>query len=249
MTTTNEVATLSVNNTSVYASGDYLFPQVMSEAMGLDWEGQKQRIERSAWSEGWTCVMQVQVPGDNQARPRFAMHHWIVPMWIAGIEASRVNPDARPSVEAWQREIAEVLAEHYYPTQQAPEVKPPVQRFGHAYPDAAEIRGLIDLGAYEIPTKYGPIKFDTHAPTYAAVLVRGMVEQALAELTGKDKADLVGALNHVAKDKAEMTALTNQVARYARAMGIVLAPPPPPSTQPVYGDSFTDPDPKDKGYS
>jgi hypothetical protein len=116
MTTSTAVATLTVNRTPVYAAGNYLFPQAMAETIGLDWEGQKQRIERSAWSKGRTCVMQVQLPGDSQSRPRFAMHHTIVPMWVAGIDASRVNPDVKPAVEAWQCEIAEVLAEHYYST-------------------------------------------------------------------------------------------------------------------------------------
>lgn len=111
-----ELATLTVHGTEVHALGDYLFPQSMAEVMGLDWEGQRQRITESAWSEGMTCRKQVILPTDTKgATWRFAMHHRIVPMWIAGINARRVRPEVRPVVEAWQREIAEVLAEHYYP--------------------------------------------------------------------------------------------------------------------------------------
>lgn len=119
MTSSTEIAVLAVNNTDVYAQGEYLFPQMMAEEMGLDWNAQRQRIERSPWSEGQTCVTHVQVPGETQSHARFAMHQKIVPMWVASIDVSRVREAVRPVVEAWQKEIAEVLAEHYYPTKKS----------------------------------------------------------------------------------------------------------------------------------
>lgn len=218
-----QLATLTVNHTPVYAQDDYLFPQAMTEAMGLSWEGQRQRIDRSAWSEGWTSVIQVQVPGDIQSRERFAMHQRIVPMWIASIDTSRVNPDARPTVEAWQKEIAEVLAEHYYPTKPKQVVKTPA-RYRNGLPSDKFIKDMRQLGAVEVPTKYGAIVFsDT---VYAATsLVKGIVDDQFAT---KEQ--------HIQKAVEETRANRDACANSALRVQGIIPPAPPAVSVPFEGE-------------
>lgn len=181
-----EVAILQVNNTEVYAQGDYLFPQAMAEAMGLDWNAQRQRIERSSWSEGWTCTAHVQVPGDTQARSRFAMHQRYVPMWIAGIDTRHMNPDVKPVVEAWQREIAEVLAEHYYPTKndgrfKAGNTSGTNARYRNGLPTDDFLVKAQAMGLRKVPSKYGDFEFDSSAVQFAVSLVRGVIKADFIE--------------------------------------------------------------------
>lgn len=89
------------------------------DALGIDTEGQRQRLVRSPWA--WTCVMQVQLAGDAQGRRVFAVDLDSLPMWLATIDASRVSPDAAPKLIRYQREAARVLREHFFgPARPAP---------------------------------------------------------------------------------------------------------------------------------
>lgn len=102
---------------SVYTNdqGTWVFPGQISASMGINAEAQRQNIERQPWSEGWTSVTQVQLPGDAQARPHFALHERRLPMWIATITASRIqDPAVREQVEYWQNHFADVLYEYLY---------------------------------------------------------------------------------------------------------------------------------------
>lgn len=81
--------------------------------MGIDVHGQQQLLGRKAWSEGWTCVIHAQLPGDTQSRDHFMLHQRRVPMWIANIDTSRMkDPAVRATVETWQNEFADVLADY-----------------------------------------------------------------------------------------------------------------------------------------
>ncbi|MGW1250122.1 phage antirepressor KilAC domain-containing protein [Streptomyces sp. NPDC002535] len=79
----------------------------------LDTNGQRQGIERKAWSRGRTCVTHVRLPGDTQARPHFLIHERIVPMWLANITSSRISaPEIRQNIEVAQVELADALHEY-----------------------------------------------------------------------------------------------------------------------------------------
>lgn len=79
----------------------------------LDPEAQRQAILRKSWSEGRTCITQVQLPGDVQARPHFLVHERIVPMWLANITASRISdPGKRQDIERAQVELADALHDY-----------------------------------------------------------------------------------------------------------------------------------------
>lgn len=92
--------------------GRWVHVHRLSTGMGVDAEAQRMSILRNAWSEGWTFVTKVQVPGDNQRRSHFWLHEKRVPMWLATVTASRIaDENTRRRIEQTQREFADVLAE------------------------------------------------------------------------------------------------------------------------------------------
>src|SRR5579864_1802961 len=95
------------------AAGSWAILGQLCRNLTLDANGQRQTIERKAWSNGRTCVTHVQLPGDTQARPYFLIHERIVPMWLANITSSRIeDPGIRENIERAQVELADALHEY-----------------------------------------------------------------------------------------------------------------------------------------
>lgn len=94
-------------------AGNWAVLGQLCQNLTLDPEAQRQALLRKSWSEGRTCVTQVQLPEDTQARPQFLIHERIVPMWLANITASRIaDPEKRSAVERAQVELADALHEY-----------------------------------------------------------------------------------------------------------------------------------------
>lgn len=109
-----ELATINYKGTDIYVQGEYVAVRQMAEAMGLDWEGQRQLIERNHWSEGHTFKAQVCLPGAQQAYNILFMHRRRVPMWVANISTGHIQDEkVKQTVIRWQNEIADVLADYY----------------------------------------------------------------------------------------------------------------------------------------
>jgi len=80
------------------------------EALGLNGNAQKQRLERASWAQGRTCMMHVQADGDDRPRPVFCLSVDRVAMWLATIDASRIkDQDIRAKIAKYQNEAADVL--------------------------------------------------------------------------------------------------------------------------------------------
>ena len=85
----------------------YVVIQRMCEALGVDWNGQRQRLARSEWAT--TCVIHA-VATDGKFREVFALHVKSFPMWLATMDSSRVgNPDSRDQIIRYQKEAADIL--------------------------------------------------------------------------------------------------------------------------------------------
>ncbi|GIH23022.1 hypothetical protein Aph01nite_13320 [Acrocarpospora phusangensis] len=97
-------------------NGDLGLPlRRLTVPVGLDPDGQRNLIKRSAWSKGRTDNMYVQLPGDTQVREHFVISHRIVPMWIANIETGRMaNQSTRERIERWQVEFADALYDYVF---------------------------------------------------------------------------------------------------------------------------------------
>lgn len=95
------------------ARGHWVFPNQLCMFMGIDGNAQRQNIERKHWSQGWTCEIHVQLPGDLQSRTHFLLHERRLPMWLGSITTSRIkDAGVRGRVEDHQTEFADALADY-----------------------------------------------------------------------------------------------------------------------------------------
>lgn len=77
------------------------------EALGLDVEGQRMRLERAPWS--FACVMQAE-GSHGKRRSYYCLRGDRVAMWLATISVRRVRPELRERLSQWQCEAADALA-------------------------------------------------------------------------------------------------------------------------------------------
>jgi len=85
----------------------------IAEAIGLDWHGQRKRINRDPVLSTCTVIMTSQIPGDDQSREAMFLDLDYLNGWLFGIDANRVKPELREQVIEYQRECYKVLAGHF----------------------------------------------------------------------------------------------------------------------------------------
>ncbi|WP_051230975.1 phage antirepressor N-terminal domain-containing protein [Kaistia adipata] len=82
------------------------------EGMGLDWNGQLQRIKRDAVLGATMCVTHM-VATDGKSRETTTLPLKMLNGFLFGIDASRVRTDIRDAVIAYQRECYDALAAYW----------------------------------------------------------------------------------------------------------------------------------------
>jgi hypothetical protein len=84
----------------------------LCETVGIDPEGQRQRLARLAASGArWAVACMTQATGsDGKTYSMLALPRRSIPMWAATVDASRCAPHVRPKLIAYQDEAADVLA-------------------------------------------------------------------------------------------------------------------------------------------
>ena len=94
--------------------GDKIFVAVkpIADAMGLDWEGQRQRIKRDPILSEATFMTKVPFP--NGPQNSLCLHLDYLNGWMFKIQSARiVDADLRAKVQAFQRECYRVLNAHF----------------------------------------------------------------------------------------------------------------------------------------
>lgn len=83
------------------------------ESLGVDANGQIQRLKRQPWAS--TCVTHAQLPGDTQARDVTIVDRRTFTMWLATINTMRLKSEAaRELLAAYQCEAADVLDKYFH---------------------------------------------------------------------------------------------------------------------------------------
>lgn len=83
------------------------------ERLGIDWNGQFQRIKRDEVLEQGMCVTHIPTPGGVQDSVGLPLE--LLPGFLFGISAERVSdPAARAAIIAYKRECHEVLFRHFF---------------------------------------------------------------------------------------------------------------------------------------
>ncbi|EAY56038.1 MAG: probable antirepressor protein (Ant) [Leptospirillum rubarum] len=116
------------------------------EGMGLDWKSQYQKLVSN---NERTCMVMItiQVPGDTQSRETLCMPLRKLPGWLMTIHPSRVKPEIREKVIAYQNECDDVLWKYWNtgavvnPRVQEHELKEVVRQ---ALAEYAEARPAVD---------------------------------------------------------------------------------------------------------
>lgn len=81
------------------------------ENIGIDFNGQKQRLERTPWAT--MCIIHT-VASDGKRRDMTAVNRKTLTMWLATIDTNRLsNEQARQNVTVYQKEAAEALDKYF----------------------------------------------------------------------------------------------------------------------------------------
>lgn len=78
----------------------------LCSALGLNRSGQVQRIRSDDLLRDQLLFCLVDT-GDDQQQPMDVLTAWAIPTWLHGIQLSRLAPEKRPAILAFQREAAD----------------------------------------------------------------------------------------------------------------------------------------------
>ena len=83
----------------------------MCQLLGIDTQGQRQRINRHAILNEGLRVCKLHTPQGLQSGQVLRVD--LVPLWLSGIRTAAVNEESKPKLERFQREAAKVLWEAF----------------------------------------------------------------------------------------------------------------------------------------
>lgn len=103
-----------VNNVDIIATSDeQMIPiRPICEALGVDSNGQKQRIERDEILSSTACVIHA-VAADGKEREMYAIPYMYIFGWLFSIDTSKVNPEVKENVIRYKKECYKALYDHF----------------------------------------------------------------------------------------------------------------------------------------
>lgn len=110
------IVTVTFRGTELYAfahdDAHFVALKPIVEAIGLDWNGQYQRVKRDPILAEGMCVMHT--PFGRGGQDAVCLRLDLVNGWLFTIDSSRIRDDAvRERVLTYQRDCYRVLAEHF----------------------------------------------------------------------------------------------------------------------------------------
>ena len=102
-----------VNNVDILSTGDEQFVAIrpICEALGVDPEGQRQRIERDEILGPTACMIKA-VAGDGKDREMYAIPYCYVFGWLFSIDISKVNQNVNASDLEYNLDCYKALITH-----------------------------------------------------------------------------------------------------------------------------------------
>jgi hypothetical protein len=92
----------------------YVAMKPICENIGLQWEGQFQRIKRHLVLSSTMCMTHI-VAEDGKQREMLMLPLDYLNGWLFGIDVARVKPDIKDRLTDYQRECFQVLADYFMP--------------------------------------------------------------------------------------------------------------------------------------
>ena len=107
-----------VNNVDIIATSDEQMIAIrpICEALGIDEEGQRQRIVRDEILSSVACMIKA-TGRDGKQYEMYCIPLRYVFGWLFSIDTSRVNEEARLAVAAYKKECYDALYHHFFGTQ------------------------------------------------------------------------------------------------------------------------------------
>ncbi|WP_306592913.1 phage antirepressor N-terminal domain-containing protein [Corynebacterium striatum] len=81
------------------------------DSLGIDWKSQHRKLESKNWAR---VVMMTTTAADGKNYQTSMVDRRTLTMWLATIDANRVNEAARPTLEAYQLEAANALDAYFH---------------------------------------------------------------------------------------------------------------------------------------
>jgi hypothetical protein len=116
----------------------------LCRALGLERAPQARRVRADDTIGDQLLFAMVHVP-DGTTQPMDVLTAWAVPMWLQGLQVSRLAPEKRPAILAFKREAADVLYRHFahrQPTLPMPSTLVPAEPI--ARPEAPGVDASLD---------------------------------------------------------------------------------------------------------
>ena len=89
---------------------DYTPVKPVCDILGIDWESQRQRIMRDEVLSTCACMIQAQIPGDDQRRDHVCLPLDYLNGWLFGVDVGRIRPSLRERLVLYKRECYRALA-------------------------------------------------------------------------------------------------------------------------------------------
>lgn len=186
------------------------------DAIGLDWDAQRQRIKRHPVLSTCAVVITVQLPGDIQRREVTFLPLSMLNGWLFGVDTNRVKPEIRDNLIMYQRECFDVLAAYWQKGEAVNPRKPRPKALpnGLSIEQQDAIKGLVKARVDALPpqkrakaaitcwsslkSKFGctykeiePENFSDAVSLVARVPLEGEYIEAQSEPSGLTELDLV----------------------------------------------------------
>lgn len=89
----------------------YVALKPMCEALGIDVDSQRKKLNAKSWA---CTVLNTARDSSGREQQMLMIDRRTMTMWLATIEESRVRPEARPTVRAYQAEAADALDDYFH---------------------------------------------------------------------------------------------------------------------------------------
>lgn len=99
--------------TAEHDSKPHVAMRPIVDAIGLDWDAQRQRIKRHPVLSTCAVIITSQLPGDTQRREVTFLPLSMLNGWLFGVDTNRVKPEIRDNLVMYQRECFDALAAYW----------------------------------------------------------------------------------------------------------------------------------------
>lgn len=170
-----QIVTVNFRGDQLYGfendDGVFVALKPIVESMGLNWEGQRQRLSRDPILSEGTCMMQVPF-AKGGAQDTTCLKMELVNGWLFTIDSSRIKDEAvREKVILYQRECHNVLFRHFY--KGAKPASEPLVIEDHeetSNPDGARVRLVTECRQTFGTKASGQLWFQLGLPTVPAMI-------------------------------------------------------------------------------